>query len=552
MIGNRVVSLRRLCGYILFLPAFVLLYLPAEGSGSVMAAQAQETEAWDTSGFLTVVEDEPDTVDFQCTTIHYTIAQNVFDRLAEMESDRKGTAVIRPALAERWEISEDRRSYTCHLREGVTFSNGAALTSEDVRFTFTRLLSHPDSCNRDIADAIVGAKELEAGTTDTLKGFEIHDDLEFTIMLEEPFEAFLACITMPGASILDAETTREAGDRFGKDPAWTVGTGSFILRSWESGMGMILTQNPDCWQGPPHCEGLNLLFLTDPEEIRLLFENGELDILNLDDVGRTAEFFLHGDIYQDRLYEVQRISTTYIELNEAIEPLGDVRVRKALQLSLNRELLLDAGYSGHGLLVDGILPRGMYGYNPNLSKIPFDPDEAKNLLAQAGYPNGFDLTFSVSSASTQGELSLIRMAVSMWQEIGVRASVEVLEEDDFMRLRKSGSIACYSATWTADFNDPDNFFYTFFGNAENTRFRSLNYPEEDIMAQVRLARTIADADKRIQKYHDLERVIAQDDAAWIPLFSRQFFYVSSERLKGLRASWNGSVKNMYREMSVTD
>lgn len=552
MIGNRVVSLRRLCGYILLLPAFVLLYLPAEGSGSVMAAQAQETEAWDTSGFLTVVEDEPDTVDFQCTTIHYTIAQNVFDRLAEMESDRKGNAVIRPALAERWEISEDRRSYTFHLREGVTFSNGAALTSEDVRFTFTRLLSHPDSCNRDIADAIVGAKELEAGKTDTLKGFEIHDDLEFTIMLEEPFEAFLACITMPGASILDAETTREAGDRFGKDPAWTVGTGSFILRSWESGMGMILTQNPDCWQGPPHCEGLNLLFLTDPEEIRLLFENGELDILNLDDVGRTAEFFLHGDIYQDRLYEVQRISTTYIALNEAIEPLGDVRVRKALQLSLNRELLLDAGYSGHGFLVDGILPRGMYGYNPNLSKIPFDPAEAKNLLAQAGYPNGFDLTFSVSSASTQGELSLIRMAVSMWQEIGVRASVEVLEEDDFMRLRKSGSIACYSATWTADFNDPDNFFYTFFGDAENTRFRSLNYPEEDIMAQVRLARTIADADKRIQKYHDLERVIAQDDAAWIPLFSRQFFYVSSERLKGFRASWNGSVKNMYREMSVTD
>ena len=552
MIGNRVVSLRRLCGYILLLPAFVLLYLPAEGSGSVMAAQAQEAEAWDTSGFLTVVEDEPDTVDFQCTTIHYTIAQNVFDRLAEMERDRKGNAVIRPALAERWEISEDRRSYTFHLREGVTFSNGAALTSEDVRFTFTRLLSHPDSCNRDIADAIVGAKELEAGKTDTLKGFEIHDDLEFTIMLEEPFEAFLACITMPGASILDAETTREAGDRFGKDPAWTVGTGSFILRSWESGMGMILTQNPDCWQGPPHCEGLNLLFLTDPEEIRLLFENGELDILNLDDVGRTAEYFLHGDIYQDRLYEVQRISTTYIALNEAIEPLGDVRVRKALQLSLNRELLLDAGYSGHGFLVDGILPRGMYGYNPNLSKIPFDPAEAKNLLAQAGYPNGFDLTFSVSSASTQGELSLIRMAVSMWQEIGVRASVEVLEEDDFMRLRKSGSIACYSATWTADFNDPDNFFYTFFGDAENTRFRSLNYPEEDIMAQVRLARTIADADKRIQKYHDLERVIAQDDAAWIPLFSRQFFYVSSERLKGLRASWNGSVKNMYREMSVTD
>lgn len=502
------------------------------------------------SGYLVAIEDEPDTVDFQCTTIHYTIAQNVFDRLVEMDHDEGGSAQILPSLAQSWEISDDRRCYTFHLRKGVTFSNGAALTSDDVLYSFTRLLTHPASCNRDIAGGIEGAMELESGKTKELKGFRVLSDLDFSITLERPFEAFLACLSMPGASILDEGTTIQAENLFGQDPAWTVGTGSFVLKSWEKGSGMLLAANPNCWKGAPKCAGLDLRFMTDPEEIRMMFENGDLDLLNLDDVGKSAEFFLHGDIYQDRLYKVQRISTTYIALNESIEPLNDVRVRKALQLALNREILLDAGYSGRGSLVNGIMPEGLYGYNPELEPIAHDPAQAEKLLAEAGFADGFSLTFSVSSASSLGELDLIRTAVSMWKKIGVHAKVEVLEEGEFMRLRKSGSLACYSATWTADFNDPDNFFYTFFGDEENTRFRSLCYPDEKVMERVRKARTIADAAERTAEYRDLEKTIVQEDAAWIPLFSREYCYVASKRLKGIKASWNGSVKNEYREMSV--
>ena len=523
----------------------------AQGGGG--DPSAPEPVAWepDTSRYLVAIEDEPDTVDFQCTTIHYTIAQNVFDRLVEMENDADGNAVILPSLAESWEISADRCRYAFHLREGVTFSNGSALTASDVLYTFTRLLTHPDSCNRDIADNIVGAHRLEAGETDRLEGFEVLGELDFAITLERPFEAFLACLSMPGASILDAETTEAAGDRFGTDPDWTVGTGSFILRSWEPGRGMLLSANPNCWQGAPRCAGLDLRFMTGPEEIRLLFESGGLDILNLDDVGKSSEFFLHGDIYQDRLYHVQRISITYIALNESVRPLNNARVRQALQLGLNRAVLLDAAYGGRGLLENGIMPHGLYGFNPDLPEIPFAPEDARALLAEAGYPNGFDLTFSVSSASSLSEMALIRAAVSMWEELGVRVTVEVLPDSEFMRLRKSGSLSCYSATWTADFNDPDNFFYTFFGDAENTRYRSLCYPRGEIMERVRLARTIADPAARIREYRELEKIIVQEDAAWIPLFSRQYYYVCSTRLDGICSSWNGSVKNKYREMSVS-
>ena len=459
------------------------------------------------SHFLVSVEDEPDTVDFQCTTIHYTIAQNVFNRLVEMESDENGDIEVLPSLAESWEISDDGRTYTFRLRDDVNFSNGSPLTASDVEYTFTRLLTHPDSCNRDIADGILGAEALMNGETDQLEGFQLLGDLDFSITLEQPFEAFLACLSMPGASILDKETTEEAGSRFGTEPDWTIGTGSFILRKWTPGEGLLLTANENCWQGPPRCEGLDLRFVTDSKEIRRMFENGELDVMDLDEVGNAAEFFLHGQKYRDRLFSVQRIGITYIALNETVRPLDDARVRKALG--------------------------------------------ARELLAEAGHPDGFDLTISVNSSSTRWEMSVLRLAASMWEKIGVRVSIEVLDESEFMRLRKSGMLAAYTALWTADFDDPDNFIYTFFGNKANTAFRSLCYANEDVMSRVRKARTITDPGKRIDEYRELERIIVQEDAAWIPLYSRLRYYVTSERLDGFCASWNGSVKNMYREMSVT-
>jgi ABC-type transport system substrate-binding protein len=504
----------------------------------------------DTSRYLVAVEDEPDTVDFQCTSIHYTIAQNVFNRLVEMENDENGEMEILPSLAESWEISEDGRDYTFHLRKGITFSNGSALTSSDVKYTFERMLTHPDACNQDIVDIILGATALEKGETDHLEGFEVLDDLNFVVTLEQPFEAFLACLSMPAASILDEETTEEAGARFGVDPAWTIGTGSFILKEWIPGDGLILVANKDCWMGAPKCEGLNLKFVTDAVEIRRMFEDGEIDVLDLDETGNAAEYFMHGAEYQDRLFKVQRIGITYIALNESIAPLDDVNVRKALQLALNRPSLLSAVYGDNGNIENGIFPHGLYGYNPDLPEIPYDPEEAKALLAEAGYEDGVDITVSINSSSTRWELAVMRLAASMWEDVGIHATVEVIDESDFMRLRKSGQLQCYTAQWMADFNDPDNFIYTFYGNEHNTTFRSLCYPREDIMERIQNARTISDRQERVSEYQDLERIIVQEDAAWIPLYSRQRYYVTSERLEGIQASWNGSVKNKYREMSI--
>ena len=515
-----------------------------QGGDTETEAENAKGEA-DLSRYIAAIEDEPDTVDFQRTSIYYTIATNVFNRLVEVEKTEGGDMEITPSLAKSWELSEDGRSYTFHLREGVTFSNGSALTSSDVLYTMKRLLTHPDSCNADIAEVIKGADQLKKGDVADLEGFEILDDLSFTITLEQPFAAFLSCLSMPGASILDEQTTEEGGDRFGLDPEATIGTGSYILKEWTPGEGMILSANENCFAGRPNNDGLKLRFVEQPEDIRRMFEQGELDVLDLDEVGNSAEFFIHGDIYQDHIYVVNRIGTTYITLNESVDPLKDEKVRKALQLALNRTVLLEAVYSGRGSLVHGIYPPGLYGYDPELPAIPYDPEEARALLAEAGYPKGLKLKVSVKGTSTQWEMILMETVVSMWKKVGIDASIQVLDDSEFMDLRKSGRLECYCATWTADYNDPNNFIYTFFGTRENSVFRSLCYANEEIMERVRNARVIRDPDERIAEYRDLEKIIVQEEAAWIPLFSRQRFYVYSDRVEGIESSWNGSVKNKY-------
>lgn len=536
---------RRPCG--MFVAALLALFCLVSCAPPATEATDKPTVVSDTSGYIVSPLDEPNTTDFQCTTIHYTIALNVFDRLVEEGS---GEAGIQPSLAKSWEVSDDGLTYTFHLRQDVSFSNGSPLTSEDVRYTFERMLTHPKARNQDIARVIAGAAQLEAGEADHLAGFTIVDDYTFRVELEKPYSAFLACLGTPGASILDKQSTEEAGDSFGMDPAATIGTGPFVFAEWRQGDRILLSANPDHWNGAPRCAGVDLRFVYEPEALNEMYRKGELDIINVDDLGDLGEYYLHGNAYANQIKSAPHVGIDYIALNESVEPLNDVRVRRALQYALNREALLDACLGGSGNLEQGIFPHGLLGFNPDLEAIPYDPDKAAQLLAEAGYADGFDLEISMRPTTTPWQRTLIEAAVEMWGEVGVRASITIPSEEEFMSQRLNGELACYTASWAADFDDPDNFAYTFFGTPENSKNRSLCYDNASIMDRVSAARTIVDEAARMKEYNDLERIIVHEDAAWIPLFSRERHFLVSDRLENFTTAWNGWFETCFKDMSV--
>ena len=275
---------------------------------------------------------------------------------------------------------------------------------------------------------VEGADELERGEADALAGFELIDDYTFGITLKQPFSAFLASLAMAGASIMDEQTVSGAEDRFGFDPEVTVGTGPYILSEWVKGEKIFLAPNPNCWSGLPANDGIDLVFVDGAEALAERFEAGGLDVLNVDELGYLRDYYLRGDIYADRLYSFPQVAIDYIALNESVKPLDDVRVRKALQLALDRQTLLEASYGGDGTVENGIFPAGLIGHNDGLEEIPYDLNEAKRLLAEAGYADGFSLDVSLRASTPSWQRDLMDMARQMWDRIGVTATINIIGE----------------------------------------------------------------------------------------------------------------------------
>ena len=213
-------------------------------------------------------------------------------------------------------------------------------------------------------------------------------------------------------------------------------------------------------------------------------------------------------------------------------------------------MILDALYAGRGTVENGIFPHALKGFNPDLEPIEYDPAGAVTLLAEAGYPSGFELEIQVNASAGRTVRDLMTIAASMWKKIGVKATITVLPESEFMERRTSGAATCYTANWSADYNDPDNFIYTFFGSEDNTAYRSLNYPDREVIKRVQDARAILDEEERMKEYAALERKIIREDASWIPLFSHTHLYVTSERVGHFETAWNGSSQPVFRKITL--
>ena len=505
----------------------------------------------DTTGYLVAaLNADIQPADVQKTSKDYEVPFNIFDRLVDVEVDADGNSKIVPSLAESWDISDDGLEYTFHLRQGVKFHNGNDFTAEDVAYTFHRMLTVEGGVNTEFIDQIKGADELLAGETDTLEGVEVVDDYTIKVTLKEPFAGFLASISSPGVSIYDSEATEAAGDQFGMDPAVTVGTGPFEFASWSFNNQLVLTRNEDYWKGASGLPGVVIKIIPDTETQSMMFESGELDILDLDYAADSVDRFT--ETYPDQIVQGPRVGIVYFTMNFNKEPFQDVRVRKAVQMSIDRQAILNALYGGRGQVEQGIFPHGLIGFNPDQEEIKYDPEAAKALLAEAGYADGFDMEIAADSSASDTMTMALEIVSDQLAEVGIRAEIKNYDESTWLETRKSGELGSFMSTWSADYNDPDNFIYTFFGNEEKTRIRSINYPDTEVMERVAKARTIVNEDERLAEYKALEEKIIHEDAAWVPMFSRLHLFAVSKRVQGFAPLWSGLSDQLFYNISLSE
>lgn len=495
--------------------------------------------------------DDPRTIDVQMTTNDYTIPLNVYDRLVEAETIAPGQSKILPSLAESWDVSEDGKTYTLHLRKGILFHNGEELTADDVVFTYDRMLNPATKAlNTDILDFVEGAKARLDGTASTVSGLQAVDKYTVKIVLTKPYAAFIALLASPQASIYNRKFTEPLGDKYGLSPETVNGTGPFILTEYNLNDSQRMEANDKYFKGRSKLDSVLIRVVPDAETMRMLFESDELDVFDTDSAITQIPYFTKSEKWKDQIRKGPVAGVTYYHINQKIKPFDDVRVRKAFQMGINRQEILDKMFYGEGQLENGVLPSGLACYKP-ATPIEYNPKKAKELLIEAGYPDGVDIAFSQVSSWSSKWVDLNQIVQAQLREAGFNTEIKVVDKSAYFDMRKGGTINNYPQVWSADFNDPDNFFYTFFSKS-GTSVRGFNNEDQEVFDGIEKARGMTDPDERCKLYEQLTERIVQTDAAWVPLFSLNHLFIVQPRVKNFVVPWNGWTSMSYYKMEVED
>lgn len=475
------------------------------------------------------------TMDVAETTDDYLIPLNVFDRLFETRP-ASGSSEIVKSLVSDYSVSDDGLTYDFTLRDGVVFSNGSALTASDVQFSFERLLKTAKE-NTEIPLEILGGEAVMNGEADSLEGFKITDDTHFSVTLSAPNAGFLAELSAPAMSIADAETMAPG---FGREPSDTIGTGPYIVTEWVSNDHYTLVYNEKYWGEEPGVKKLIVKVIPDATSQNLMFQNGELDIIDLQSLDSAIVASTYKTKPADRIVGTPKVGLTYLIMNENNPYLKDVRVRKAIGMAIDTDQIIQGVFMGDAMREKGIIPTGVWGHNDALQGFRYDLEGAKALLKEAGYKEGeirFELSMD-SVANTSNQLIYAFIADSL-KKIGIEASVVSYDHAAWLAKRSSGEMDSFVANWGMDYNDPANIMYTFFGSAENAKARSINYPDAEIIARVSAARAIVDDEARMAEYQALEKRLIEEDAAWVPFCVPLHLWCLGDRVASFAPHWAG-------------
>lgn len=428
-----------------------------------------------------------------------------------LRPDQSGRPV--PDLAEAWEVSDDGRCYTFHLRRGVLFHDGSELDSGDVVYSFQRILDPAVGSSRAwVLDGIDGAREFLAGRAEGVRGLEALDRWTVRITLAEPLAHFPALLCMPAAYVVCPEAVERLGGDFGHRP---VGTGPWMLEEWREGIGMTFVANAGYFGDRPRLDRLAYRFIPDPATRQAEFEAGNLEVLGLTE--ENVEHFARHPVYSSYLVKRPELAVVYVALNCDKPPLDNVLVRRALNHAVDRRAILEAIRPGRYVLADGSIPPGLAGHRSTWKGYAYDPALARSLLAEAGYPDGLDLDLYIRS----GGLSMFAAEPIQAQlaGVGVRVRIVQLEAQAFLAATgDTGNPDAVLMSWVADYADPENFLFPLFsgrnGPAAGNTARFADPVVDRLLAAMHGE---PNPSRRAVLAQAAERAIFEQ-APWIPLF----------------------------------
>ena len=529
----------------------------AADSGSMTEGVTVDGPASVLHGLVRIgLTDPVSTMDVQKTTEDYMIPLNIYERLFDIKADADGNSEVVNGLARDYTVSEDGRTFLFTLRDDAYFADGTQVKASDVAFTFSRMLSMKESVQTDFADMILGADAVMRGEADRPEGIRVLDDAQIQIELKEPFAGYIHLLAAPSCSILSESFVNEAGDSYGSLAETTIGSGPYMVTEF-SKERIMLEKNPyyHCHEGEELSVSRAEVLILPPALMDQTFREGGLDLLDLNNINPDAaqEYFTSKE-WGSHLIARSRVEIQYLMMNVDEGVLKDVRIRKAVQMAINRDRILEELYGGiGGILTDGIFPKGLIGYcEENQGWLKYDPEEAKRLISEVPGADEITLELAVNSQSNTRRLTMMEMIRQDLSAAGLNTMIVSYDSDSFMYLRKAGELMAYSSEWSADYNDPDNFIYTFFGNREKTQYRSGNYANEEIFRRINGARAIQDEEARMAEYADLERVLIQDEAVWVPLLSSDHFFVLGSRLESFSPFWAGWSSMYLRDVSLKE
>jgi peptide/nickel transport system substrate-binding protein/oligopeptide transport system substrate-binding protein len=463
------------------------------------------------------------------------IINQIFDGLVQFDAYLN----VIPAIAEFWEASQDGRTWTFALRQGVTFHHGREVTAQDFVYSFTRLLQvNSPSPVAALFAHIEGAKEFTQGTTQSVKGLKAVDRYTLQMALEEPFASILAILGMTNATVVPQEEVERLGERFGRAP---VGSGPFKFVRWEPNQEIVLAANDRYYEGRPFLDGVAFKIVVGHrlEETFAEFLNGNLEETIIPSE-KTDE--VHVDP-QYRPYQRVRkptLSLLYIGFNTQRKPFDDRRVRQAFNYAVNKEAIVREITKRGAVTAIGALPPGMPGYNPDLQGYSYHPEKAKRLLAEAGYPDGAGFPvvqlWSVDQAeTTKAELAAYQRYLA---ELGVKVETHYAADwPAYKAMLEQGKLPMFRLVRMADIPDPDNFLAPMLHSASSTNYTFYRNPLVDrLLDQARKKLFYA---QRIALYREVERLV-MDDALWIAQNYFTFDYLYQPYVQGVEVSFLGN------------